>query len=527
MAHPIRPESYQEIGNFYTATVYEKGAEVIRMMHTLLGESVFRSGMDEYFKRHDGQAVTCDDFVEAMNWALQRANPGKNLEQFKRWYSQAGTPRVTASLAYDEKAQRCALTLTQQCPPVGVEKQANAAKLPFHIPVIIGLLDAQGMPFVLGQDSLTGTPQNELMLELTQETQTWVFEHISSKPTPSLLRHFSAPVNLIYPYSNHELALLSSHDQDAFARWESGQELASRQILSMAAAWRQTGQACDPDPVMIQAWGSMLQNNTLDAGYLARALSLPMEKTVIERMDEMDPVAVSQARAALKRMLGQYFRTELLEIYQSNATPGRYSPAPGPSGKRALKNLALSYLISAQDAQAITFAFQQFNHATNMTDRMAALGALVHETHGVQTSDALSAFYENWQHDPLVIDKWFAVQASSPQATIQDLLGLMAHPAFTLRNPNRARSVIFQFCVANIRGLHATDGSGYQFWADQVLALDALNPEIAARLARAFDHWARFIPTVRDQMQRELKRVAAQPNLSRNTLEIISKSLAL
>jgi aminopeptidase N len=483
--------------------------------------------MDEYFRRHDGQAVTCDDFVEAMDWALQRANPGRNLEQFKRWYSQAGTPRVTASLVYDDQAQRCSLTLTQQCPPVGVEKQANAPKLPFHIPIIIGLLDAEGTPFLLGKDPQTGTPLNELMLELTQETQTWVFEHLASKPTPSLLRHFSAPVNLIYPYSSQELALLSSHDQDAFARWESGQELANRQILSMAADWRQTGQTSDPDPVMLKAWGAMLQNKALDAGYLARALSLPMEKTVLERMDEMDPVAVSQARSSLKRMLGQYFRAELIEAYHSNATPGRYSPAPVASGRRALKNLALSYLVSAQDGEAIDFAFQQFNHATNMTDRMAALGALVHETHEARTSDALSAFYENWQHDPLVIDKWFAVQASSPQATIEDMLGLMAHPAFTLRNPNRARSVIFQFCVANLRGLHAADGSGYRYWADQVLTLDALNPEIAARLARAFDHWARFIPAVRDSMQRELKRVAAQPNLSRNTLEIISKALAL
>jgi aminopeptidase N len=283
----------------------------------------------------------------------------------------------------------------------------------------------------------------------------------------------------------------------------------------------------DPDPVMMKSWGAMLQNSTLDAGYLARALSLPMDKTVLERMDEMDPIAVSEARSALKRRLGQHFRAELIDIYHSSATPGQYSPAPGPSGKRALKNLALSYLVSAQDEDAITFAFQQFNHATNMTDRMAALGAIVHETQGIKTSDALYAFYENWQHDPLVIDKWFAVQASSPQTTIQDLLGLMAHPAFTLRNPNRARSVIFQFCITNVRGLHAADASGYRYWADQVLALDALNPEIAARLARAFDHWARFVPTVRNQMQQELKRVAAQPNLSRNTLEIITKALAL
>ena len=527
MAHPIRPESYQEIGNFYTATVYEKGSEVIRMMHTLLGEKAFRAGMDEYFRRHDGQAVTCDDFVEAMNWALQRENPNKNLEQFKRWYNQAGTPRVTASLAYDEKEQRCSLTLTQHCPPVGVEKQTHTKKQPFHIPVIVGLLDAQGAPFLLGKDPQTDAPLTEQMLELTQETQTWVFDHIASRPTPSLLRHFSAPVNLIYPYTNQELALLSSHDQDAFARWESGQELANRQILSMAAAWRQNGQSCESDSVILKAWGAMLQDKTLDAGYLARALSLPMEKTILERMDEMDPIAVSQARTGLKRLLGQHFQAELLDAYHSNSTPGHYSPAPGPTGKRALKNLALSYLIAAQHTEAIELAFTQFNHATNMTDRMAAFGALVHETHGSRTSDAITAFYENWQHDPLVIDKWFAVQASSPLAKVEGMQGLMAHPAFTLRNPNRARSVIFQFCIANVRGLHAEDGSGYRYWADQVLALDALNPEIAARLARAFDHWARFVPAIREQMQRELKRVASHPNLSRNTLEIISKALSL
>jgi len=527
MAHPIRPESYQEIGNFYTATVYEKGSEVIRMMHTLLGETAFRAGMDEYFRRHDGQAVTCDDFVDAMDWALQRANPGKNLDQFKRWYFQAGTPRVIASLTYDEKAQRCSLTLTQQCPPVGVEKQANTPKLPFHIPIIIGLLDSQGAALLLGKDPQTGAAQTEQMLELTQETQTWIFDHIASRPTPSFLRHFSAPVNLIYPYSNQELARLSSHDQDAFARWEAGQELASRQIISMASAWRQSGQTCEPDSVMINAWGATLQDNTLDAGYLARALSLPIEKTVLERMDEMDPIAVTQARSALKRLLGQYFRAALLDAYHANTTPGGYSPAPGPSGKRALKNLALSYLISAQDTEAIELAFQQLNHAINMTDRIAAFGALVHETHGSRTSDAITAFYENWQHDPLVIDKWFAVQASSPQATIEGIRGLMAHPAFTLRNPNRARSVIFQFCVANARGLHAEDGSGYRYWADQVLALDAFNPEVAARLARAFDHWARFIPTARAHMQRELNRVASHSHLSRNTLEIVSKALAL
>lgn len=527
MAHPIRPESYQEIGNFYTATVYEKGSEVIRMMHTLLGEKAFRAGMDEYFRRHDGQAVTCDDFVDAMNWALQRQHPDKNLTQFKRWYSQAGTPRVTASLEYDATAKRCTLTFFQKCPPVGVEKQSHSTKLPFHIPITIGLLDAKGGALPLAVQNQVGLAPIERMLELTEASQSWAFENISSRPTPSLLRDFSAPVNLIYPYTSQELALLSAHDSNAFARWESGQELATRQILDMATAWRETGQVCTPDPIMIEAWGAMLTDASVDAGYQARALSLPVEKTVLERMNAMDPVAVSHARAALKRLLAQHFSSKLFDTYHQHATPGSYSPAPGPAGKRALKNLSLSFLIAAQHSEAIDCAFQQFNHATNMTDRMAAFGALTHETHSARTSDAIIQFYENWQHDPLVIDKWFAVQASSPTATAQGMLGLMAHPAFTLRNPNRARSVIFQFCSANVLGLHAEDGSGYQFWADQVLALDALNPEIAARLARAFDHWARFVPAVRAQMQGELQRVASHPHLSRNTLEIVSKALAL
>ncbi|MDO9023973.1 aminopeptidase N [Zwartia sp.] len=527
MAHPIRPESYQEIGNFYTATVYEKGAEVIRMMHTLLGETAFRAGMDEYFRRHDGQAVTCDDFVAAMNWSLQNDHPEKSLDQFKRWYSQAGTPRVNASLTYDEKSKRCTLTLSQQCDPVGVEKKSTIRKLPFHIPVTIGMLDDQGQALLLRKESDKGPPVTELLLELTQETQSWTFEDLSAKPTPSLLRNFSAPVNLVYPYTDQELALLSAHDSNAFARWEAGQELATRQILKMAQTWRAKGQMCAPEPVMLQAWGAMLQDHTIDAGYKARALSLPVEKTVLERMSPMDPIAVSTARAALRRLLGERYVATLMMLYQDQATPGPYSPAPGPAGKRALKNLALSYLIAAKVHEAIELAFQQFRHATNMTDRMAAFHTLTHEAQGVQTSDAVTKFYEDWQHDPLVIDKWFAVQASSPLTSAEAVRGLMAHPAFTLRNPNRARSVIFQFCSANPLGLHAPDGSGYTFWADQVLALDHINPEIAARLARAFDHWSRFIPTVRDQMRTQLQRVSDHPDLSRNTQEIVSKALAL
>jgi aminopeptidase N len=547
MAHPIRPESYQEIGNFYTATVYEKGAEVIRMMHTLLGEQAFRAGMDEYFKRHDGQAVTCDDFVDAMQWAYRG-----NLDIFRRWYQQAGTPRVHVALDYNQGLQQCTLTLSQTCAPVGVEKQTGLEKLPFHIPVKIGLLDPQGKPLAF---SLQGATTQQALLELTQTAQTWVLNDVVARPVPSLLRDFSAPVIIDYTYQEQDLALLSAHDTNAFVRWEAGQELASRQILKMAQNWRQTGNTGSVDAVMLSAWAATLTDPALDSGFRARALSLPAEKTLTERMTPMDPLAISVARRALRAALGSACRTTLQAVYQAQSTPGDYSPAPLPAGRRALKNLALAYLVAGADvlptgvntsvaktepfgtsaespdtehrSQTNALALQQFKLATNMTDRMAAFSTIVHEIPGTEALNVVDQFYQAWQHDALVVDKWFGVQATSPRATVATIQTLMAHPAFTLRNPNRARAVIFMFCIGNPSGLHAEDGSGYRFWADQVLALDAINPEIAARLARAFDHWARFIPSVQAQMRVQLQRVATHKGLSRNTLEIVSKALAL
>lgn len=524
MAHPIRPESYQEIGNFYTSTVYEKGAEVIRMLHTLLGEAGFRAGMDEYFKRHDGQAVTCDDFIEAMQWAYQNIHPEKNLDVFRRWYSQAGTPRVAVAMQYDAGTKTCSVTLTQHCEPVGIEKQTGLIKQPFHIPVSMGMLDAAGQDIEL---SLDGNSSTTVLLELTQATQTWTFGDIDTVPTLSVLRNFSAPVIIDYPYSDQDLAKLSAHDSNAFTRWESGQELAARQIISMAQLWRETGSTGSADSIMMSAWHAILSDPRIDSGYRAQALSLPSEKAIAERMPTIDPVAIFHARRSLRQVLGNAYAQELLNTYQEQTTPGPYSPAPGPVGRRALKNLSLAYLMAANHPQASTLAIQQFNHATNMTDRFAALSILSHESHGHASSEAITQFYENWQHNPLVIDKWFAVQASSPFTSVAHMQGLMAHPAFTLRNPNRARALIFTFCAQNSQGFHAANGEGYAFWADQVLALDAINPEVAARLARALDHWARMLPSVSTLMKAQLERVAAHPALSRNTLEIVSKSLSL
>ena len=523
MAHPIRPESYQEIGNFYTATVYEKGAEVIRMQHTLLGAEGFRAGMDEYFRRHDGQPVTCDDFVAAMESVYARQHPGRDLAVFRRWYRQAGTPRVAVSLAYDAATRRCTVTLTQRCPPVGVEKRAgnDYAKAPFHIPFALGLLDPHGRPLPLRLD---GGTHDTVLLELSQESRQWVFEDIPAKPVPSLLRGFSAPVIVEYDWSEAELALLSAHDSDPFARWEAGQELATRQIMALAAR-HQAGAPLQADATFIQAWRALLTDPALDAGYRARALALPSEKTLAERMQAIDPPALSAARDFLRAELGRELATEWRAAFDNHQTPGEYSPAPGPAGRRAIKNQALGHLMAAGIDGAQALAQSQFDRASNMTDSLAALSVLVNHGQPQSAAQALEAFYARWQDDPLVIDKWFMLQATARGTDVEAVRALMAHPAFTLRNPNRARALVFQFCLNNARGLHRTDGAGYAYWAEQVLALDALNPEIAARLARALDNWGRFVPSLRAPMQAALQRVRDHAGLSRNVLEIISKAL--
>ena len=523
MAHPIRPESYQEIGNFYTATVYEKGAEVIRMQHTLLGEEGFRAGMDVYFRRHDGQAVTCDDFVDAMESVYVRQHPGRDLSVFRRWYRQAGTPRVAVTLEHDAATRRCTVTLTQQCQPVGVEKKAGAdyVKAPYHIPFAIGLLDQDGRALPLRHD---GATRDTALLELTTPSQQWVFEDIAERPVPSLLRDFSAPVIVDYDWTDEELALLSAHDTNPFARWEAGQELATRQILALAEA-RQAGRTLHADAAFINAWRALLTDPALDAAYRARALALPSEKTLAERMQAVDPPALAVARDFLRAELGRQLATELRQAFEQNQTPGEYSPAPVPAGKRALKNLALSHLLAAGEHDAQRLAEHQYEHAGNMTDSMAALSALINYGQGDFPQEALAAFYDKWRDNPLVVDKWFALQAAARSTTVHTARELMTHPAFTLRNPNRARALIFQFCLNNARGMHHPDGSGYAFWAEQVLALDALNPEVAARLARALDNWSRFVPALRTPMQAALQQVRAHAGLSRNVQEIVSKAL--
>lgn len=522
MAHPIRPDSYQEIGNFYTATIYEKGAEVIRMQHTLLGEAGFRAGIDEYFRRHDGQAVTCDDFVNAMESVYTRQHPGQDFRIFRRWYEQAGTPRVHIEQRYDPAARQLHLTLSQHCAPVGLEarQQPPAEKPPLHIPVAIGLLDQNGQPLPI---VLNGQTRDTLVLELRQARQSWTLDDVPQAPVLSLLRGYSAPIIIDTERPAAELALLARCDPDPFARWDATQETALRHLLAGIHA-HQT-QAPSPDTAPLQAlWQAALQDDSLSPAYRARLLALPALRELIERSTPMDPQAAvavwNRTQAALGKHLAAAWRT----LYDALADDGSpYSPDPVASGRRALRNLALAYLLAGQETQAIQSARHQYTQARNMTESLGALSALLQ--HAPQDcADLLQNFHTRWQHDPLVLDSWFSVQASAPSASVAKVRALMALPDFTMRTPNRARAVIFRFVMDNPANLHTPEG--YDFWAEQVLALNELNPEVAARLARAFDNWARFEPASRSGMQAALQQVLASPGLSRNVHEIISKALA-
>ncbi len=517
MAHPVRPDSFVEINNFYTVTVYEKGAEVVRMYQTLFGVDGFRKGMDLYFQRHDEQAVECDDFRRAM----ADAN-GRDLTQFERWYSQAGTPVLRFEGRWDEAVHTYTLKLIQSCPAT----PGQSEKLPFHIPVAVGLLDAAGNDMRLVVDSVDrGTTA---VLELTQAEQTFVFTDVKEQPVPSVLRGFSAPVVLQGSYTDADLLHLFSHDSDPVNRWEAGQRLAMSRLLKLtgeAAAKGNSGASLNLDDTFIEAMRKVLVDETLDPAFREQALLLPSEGMVAEQIEGVDPLAVHIARQFIRADIGARLRGELLAQYQANLTPGAYSPDAASAGKRALKNLALSYLNAAPDEESVALAQRQFADAGNMTDRAAALGALI-ASRVPEAADALDEFYQEFQNEALVVDKWFMMQAAAPTTDVAAVRALMRHPAFTLRNPNRARSLVAAFCMNNPVQFHAPDGSGYAFWAEQVIALDALNPQVASRLARAMDRWRRYTPALQAQMQEALQRVAGQGKLSNDVREVVSKALA-
>ncbi|MXR38038.1 aminopeptidase N [Craterilacuibacter sinensis] len=507
-AHPIRPASYIEMNNFYTMTVYEKGAEVVRMYHTLLGEAGFQKGMALYFKRHDGQAVTCDDFRAAM----ADAN-GMDLDQFALWYSQAGTPVLKVSSQYHAADRVYSLTVTQHTP-------GQADVLPLHIPLALGLVgrDGQDLPLQLeGEDVATvGTR----VLDVKAQSQSFRFTGIDSEPVPSLLRGFSAPVKLDYNWRDDELAFLMANDSDSFCRWEAGQKLSERvfvRLLGDALAGRELRL---PES-LVAAMRTILTDLTLDAAFKALMLSLPGEADILEMVDEADPAHIHAVRESVLTQLAKSLRGEWHETLKLNQTR---SYRPQDAGQRQLKNLALAMLCRLPDAWPVESAKAQYLVADNMSDQIGALNAL-RDHDSEARRECLEAFDRQWRQEALVMDKYFAFIASAQRPdTLQQVQAALAHPAFSLKNPNKARSLLGTF-GRNMAAFHASDGSAYRFMADQVLAVDAFNPQVASRLVQVFNRMQKLEPKRRALMRAELARILAQPELSRDVYEIVSKNL--
>jgi aminopeptidase N len=516
LAHPIRPDAYIEINNFYTLTVYEKGAEVVRMLRTLVGTAGFRKGCDLYFDRHDGQAVTCDDFVKAM----EDAN-GIDLAQFRRWYEQAGTPVIKVAQAYHSAEQTLTLTLSQSCAPT----PGQTEKPPLHIPVKMGLLNADGTAAgidLTGFKNLSGL--NEVVLELTQAQQSFVFKNLPQQPIVSLLRGFSAPVKVEMEQSLEELAFLLSYDTDSFNRWEAGQKLATTIIFALIDDI-QNQRPLVLNPMLVTAFEKVLQQEWDDLAYLSLLLTLPSEIYLAEQMAVVDVIAIHQAREFVKHGLVQQLQTQFHALYQRYHRDESGLFDAGAIGCRRVKNICLSYLMSLENAQVQQLSLAQFQSAKNMTDQMAALTAIVNSYHP-EKSACLEAFYQQWQNEALVVDKWFTLQASSFMPnTFATVQSLMAHPAFDMKTPNRVRSVIGAFSQSNPVHYHAANGEGYQFLADQVIALNSLNPQVASRMINALTSWRRFDEQRQALMKAQLQRIMQTPDISPDVYEIASKSL--
>ena len=515
LAHPVRPESYVEINNFYSMTVYHKGGEVIRMLRTLLGREGFRAGMDLYFARHDGQAVRVDEFVQAMADA-----GGRDLGQFMRWYDQAGTPVLTVCDDYDQAARVYTLTVTQSCPAT----PGQPIKKPFHLPLSMGLLDAEGRELPLRLEGEAKAAGGSRVLELREATQSFRFQEIASRPVPSLLRNFSAPVKLEYPYSDRDLALLMTCDSDSFVRWEAGQLQALQLIMGLVADC-QAGRELRLSENFLASFGRLLADAEQERAFLAEALTLPSESYLAEQMAVIDPEAIHRAREFVRAALGDRLRQGLLAAREACAPRAPYRADDGLAGCRRLNNLCLSYLMATRSPEAIGIAMAQFQGADNMTDSMGALTALAN-CDGPERDQALGAFYDRWRGDRGVIDKWFALQACSPlPETLDRVQRLLDHPDFDLRNPNRVRALVASFSQGNQVRFHEASGAGYRFLADQILRLNAINPQIAARMLTPLSRWRRFDAPRQELMKKELSRILAEPGLVRDVYEIAAKSL--
>jgi aminopeptidase N len=522
MAHPIRPDSYISMDNFYTATVYEKGAEVIRMYATLLGDDGFRKGMDVYFDRHDGQAVTCDDFRAAMSDAN-----GRDLSQFERWYTQAGTPRLRAKGRFDAANRRYVLTLSQDYPDTAFEIVGAGDRDALHIPVAVGLLSSDGSSLALRLegDSATEPRSTTRVLELRESEHAFVFEDVDEEPVPSILRGFSAPVRFEMERSRESLTFLMAHDADAVNRWDAGQQLA---LVLLVEATDQilSGATFELDDGFGAAWGRVLGDDSLDGSLRTLALTLPGERVVAQEMDVIEPDAIHAAREFLGAALADTHRDQLWSTYRDLSPEGPYRHERSSIDRRRLRNTALRSLVWTGDEEAIEAAWSQFQQADNMTDAQAAFVVLAEQEHA-RREEVISAFYDRWRADPLVLDKWFAIQAGSSRVdTLDRVRELTEHRDFNLGNPNRIRSLIGAFCSGNQVRFHAPSGEGYVFLADHVLALNDSNPQVASRMVSIFNDWRRYDTDRQNLMQAQLERIASSGSLSDDVYEIVNRALS-
>jgi len=511
MAHPVRPDSYVEINNFYTTTVYLKGAEVIRMLHTLLGAEAYRKGMDLYFERHDGQAATCDDFLSAM----EDAN-AYDLSQFKRWYRQAGTPQLKVSSTYDADNQEYTLIIEQKCAPTPGQK----IKKPFHIPIKIGLLDREGKDIqITGEDSI--------LLELKEEKEQFTFYGLETEPVLSFLRDFSAPVKVEDFQDREKLAFLMAHDSNLFNRWQAASKLAEGVIFDGLAA-RQSGEKVGLEESYVQAVATNIDTGkNADKMLLAQALQLPPETYLATQMEVIDPEALHAAKNAVERHLAAALYQQFLELYQENNVHGEYRITPEAMGQRSLKNCALSYLMSLNPLpqQVVDICLQQYESGSNMTDVVTALNLIAKSDLDVR-QDILGDFLEKWRHDPLVMDKWLIIQATSERKqTLAEVKRLLHHPVFSMKNPNKVRSLIGSFCAMNHVRFHDESGEGYVFLADRIIELNDINPQIAARMVSPFTTWKKYDSERQAKMRDQLERIVSLDGLSRDVYEIVKKSL--
>lgn len=508
MAHPIRPESVIEMNNFYTVTVYDKGSEVIRMMHTLLGEQAFQKGMKLYFERYDGKAVTCDDFVQSMQDASN-----VDLTQFKRWYEQAGTPELKVEQAYDGSKEQYSLTIHQHIP----ETHDGSPKKPLHMPIDVELLDAKGnvIPLVSGDKTVSS------ILHLKESKQKFTFDKVPEKPVVSLLREFSAPVKLTFDYSKENLAHLMSYATNEFARWDASQTLASNEIMSLIHA-KKNHKNYSISPVFLDAMKSILMSTTLDKALIAEIFNLPSEAALAEMMDVVETELIYMARRAMMQALSVYLEKELLTIYSACLeSTGQLSD---DVKQRALKNMCLMYL-AMQEKYAVSLVVQQYEKASNMTDQLAALQAVNRQTYKVRDT-LMAQFEKQWMDTPLVMDKWFALQATATSTdTLNYIRALLTHKAFSMKNPNRVRALIGSFAMNNAYLFHHENASGYEFLGQELKVLNEINPQVAARIITPLTQWKRMPERKQTAMKKVLKDLKNLPNLSKDLYEKVSKSL--